>query len=98
MDFLSVDDTEEYRDFGILHSIYLGDAVRVVVPRLGLTVALRMTQYTYDCLLRKYTACTLGTALSMWTAMMWTARPCLSVRSNKERREQHDRRRTVHHR
>ena len=63
VDFLSVDDTEEYRDFGILHSIFLGDAVRVVVPRLGLTVALRMTQYTYDCLLRKYTACTLGTAL-----------------------------------
>ena len=63
VDFLSVDDTEEYRDFGILHSIYLGDAVRVVVPKLGLTVALRMTQYTYDCLLRKYTACTLGTAL-----------------------------------
>lgn len=63
VNFLSVDDTEEYRDFGILHSIYLGDAVRVVVPRLGLTVALRMTQYTYDCLLRKYTSCTLGTAL-----------------------------------
>ena len=63
VDFLSVDDTEEYRDFGILHSIYLGDAVRVVVPKLGLTVALRMTQYTYDCLLRKYTSCTLGTAL-----------------------------------
>lgn len=63
VDFLNVDDTEEYRDFCILHSIYLGDAVRVVVPKLGLTVALRMTQYTYDCLLRKYTSCTLGTAL-----------------------------------
>lgn len=44
VDFLSVDDTVEYRDFGILHSVYLGDAVRVVVPKLGLTVALRMTQ------------------------------------------------------
>ena len=63
VDFLSVDDTVEYRDFGILHSVYLGDAVRVVVPKLGLTVALRMTQYTYDCLLNKYTSCTLGTAL-----------------------------------
>ena len=63
VDFLSVDDTEEYRDFGILHSIFLGDAVRVVVPKLGLTVALRMTQYTYDCLLRKYTSYTLGTSL-----------------------------------
>ena len=63
VDFLNVDDTEEYRDFGILHSIYLGDAVRVVVPKLGLMVSLRMTQYTYDCLLKMYTSCTLGTAL-----------------------------------
>ena len=63
VDFLSVDDTEEYAAFGILHSIYLGDAVRVVVPKLGLMVALRMTQYTYDCLLNKYTSCVLGTAV-----------------------------------
>jgi len=63
VDFLSVDDTEEYAAFGILHSIYLGDAVRVVVPKLGLIVALRMTQYTYDCLLNKYTSCVLGTAV-----------------------------------
>lgn len=64
VDFLNIDDTEEYKDFGILHSIYLGDAVRVVVPKLGLTVALRMTQYTYDCLLNKYTSCVLGNALT----------------------------------
>ena len=63
VDFLNVDDTVEYKDFGILHSVYLGDAVRVVVPKLGLIVALRMTQYTYDCLLNKYTSCTLGTAV-----------------------------------
>jgi phage minor structural protein len=62
VDFINVDDTAEYKDFRILHSIYLGDSVRVVVPKLGLTVALRMTQYTYDCLLKKYTKCTLGSA------------------------------------
>ena len=45
VDFLNVDDTVEYKDFGILHSVYLGDAVRVVVPKPGLIVALRMTQY-----------------------------------------------------
>lgn len=62
VDFLNVDDTEEYAQFGILHNIYLGDAVRVIVKKLGILVALRMTQYTYDCILRKYTKCTLGTA------------------------------------
>lgn len=60
VNFLNIDDTVEYADFGILHSIFLGDAVQVVVPTLGLTVSLRMTQYTYDCLLKRYTACTLG--------------------------------------
>jgi uncharacterized protein YjbI with pentapeptide repeats len=62
VDFLNVDDTVEYADFGILHSIYLGDSVKVVVPTLGLAVSLRMTQYTYDCLLKRYTSCTLGSA------------------------------------
>ena len=62
VDFVNIDDTEEYKNFGILHSIFLGDAVRVVVPKIGLTVSLRLTQYTYDCLLEQYSSCTLGTA------------------------------------
>ena len=63
VNFLNIDDTAvEYADFSILHSIFLGDSVRVVVPTLGLTVTLRMTEYTYDCLLNRYTSCTLGSA------------------------------------
>ena len=62
VDFINVDDTEEYRSFAVLHSVYLGDAVRVIVKQYGLTIALRMTQYTYDCLLKKYTRCILGNA------------------------------------
>ena len=63
MDFISLDQTVEYSDLNKLHNIFLGDAVRVTVPKLGLSVAMRMTQYSYDCLLKKYTSCTLGTAL-----------------------------------
>ena len=62
VNFLNVDDTVEYENFKVLHNIYLGDAVRVVVPTLGLSVAMRMTQYTYDCLLKRYDSCTLGSA------------------------------------
>ena len=62
VDFLNVDDTVEYAQYGYLHSVYLGDSVQVVVTKLGLAVALRMTQYTFDCLLRRYTKVTLGTA------------------------------------
>ena len=61
VDFINCADTEEYRDYAALSNIYLGDAVRVVAPRIGVYVSMRMTQYTYDCLLRKYTSMTLGT-------------------------------------
>ena len=54
VDFVNVTDTEEYRPYGFLHNIYLGDAVRVVARRVGVAVSMRMTQYTYDCLRKKY--------------------------------------------
>ena len=59
--FINCRDTEEYKPYGFLQTIYLGDAVRVLAPRIGVMVSMRMTQYTYDCLLKKYTSMTLGT-------------------------------------
>ena len=62
VDFINCADTEEYREYGFLQNIYLGDTVRVIAPRIGVEVSLRMTQYSYDCLTEKYTQMTLGTA------------------------------------
>lgn len=61
VDFLNVADTEEYRQYGFLQNVYLGDSVRVHTKRTGISVTLRMTQYTFDCLTRRYTSVTLGT-------------------------------------
>ena len=61
VDFINCADTEEYRQYGFLQNIFLGDAVRVLVKKLGISVSMRMTQYAYDCLTRKYTSVTLGT-------------------------------------
>lgn len=65
IDFININDTEEYggeeyEGFRDLHNIFLGDGVTVIVEKLGLTTALRMTSYEYDCLLERYTKCTLG--------------------------------------
>ena len=60
VDFINCADTEEYRQYGFLQNIFLGDAVRVLVKKLGISVSLRMTQYAYDCLTRRYTSVTLG--------------------------------------
>ena len=61
VDFIDCLDTVEYAQYGFLQNIFLGDAVRVIARRIGVEVSMRMTQYTYDCLTRKYTAVTLGT-------------------------------------
>ena len=59
--FINCAETEEYKEYGFLQNIYLGDAVRVIAPRIGVWVSMRMTQYTYDCLTKKYKSMTLGT-------------------------------------
>ena len=74
VDFVNCAETEEYREYGFLQNIYLGDAVRVIAPRIGVQVSMRMTQYTYDCLLRKYTSMALGTVADTIEANMISAR------------------------
>lgn len=60
VDFVNMADTDEYRDYGLLQNIYLGDTVRVKSKRLGIYVQLRLTHYQYDCLTKKYTNMELG--------------------------------------
>ena len=62
VDFVNCSDAEEYKQYAALTDIFLGDRVRVVARRIGVEVSMRMTQYTYDCLTKKYTSVTLGTA------------------------------------
>lgn len=78
VDFVNCADTEEYRQYGFLQNIYLGDSVRVVARRIGVEVSMRMTQYTYDCLTRKYTAVTLGTVADTLEGSMVSARQLAS--------------------
>ena len=61
VDFVSCSNTEEYKQYGALNEIFLGDSVRVIARRIGVEVSMRMTQYTYDCLTKKYTSVTLST-------------------------------------
>ena len=39
VDFINCADTEEYRQYGFLQNIFLGDAVRVLVKKLGISVS-----------------------------------------------------------
>ncbi len=62
VDFINCASTVEYAQYAALQDVFLGDSVTVLAPRIGLSVSMRMTQYTYDCLQKKYTAMTLGTS------------------------------------
>ncbi len=73
-DFINCSDAEEYKQYAALTDIFLGDSVRVVARRIGVEVSMRMTQYTYDCLTRKYTSVTLGTAANTLEGSMISSR------------------------
>ena len=74
VDFVNCSDAEEYKQYAALTDIFLGDSVRVVARRIGVEVSMRMTQYTYDCLTRKYTSVTLSTAADTLEGSMISSR------------------------
>ena len=78
VDFVNCADTVEYAQYAALSNIYLGDSVRVIARRIGVEVSMRMTQYTYDCLTRKYTSVTLGTVADTLEGSMVSARQLAS--------------------
>lgn len=74
VDFINCSDAEEYKQYAALTDIFLGDSVRVIARRIGVEVSMRMTQYTYDCLTRKYTSVTLGMATDTLEGSMISSR------------------------
>ncbi len=78
VDFVNCSDAEEYRQYAALTDIFLGDSVRVIARRIGVEVSMRMTQYTYDCLTKKYTSVTLGTVADALEGSMISARQLAS--------------------
>ena len=74
VEFIDVTQTEEYRQYNFLQSIFLGDAVRVIAKRVGVEVSMRMTAYTYNCLTRQYEKMTLGTVEDIVGASLISSR------------------------
>ena len=74
VDFINCSDAEEYKQYAALTDVFLGDSVRVIARRIGVEVSMRMTQYTYDCLTKKYTSVTLGTAANTLEGSMISSR------------------------
>lgn len=60
VDFVNMGDTEEGRSLRLLYDVAMGDSVRVIAPAAGLDIRMRVTDYTYDCLAKRYRDMSLG--------------------------------------
>ena len=60
VDFVALEQTEEYARYAGLQAIHLYDTVRVVSPQAGIDAKVRMTGYVWDALRQRYETVTLG--------------------------------------
>lgn len=50
VDFVELSKTEEYKDYSILETTFIGDTIQVVEEALGLDIMVRVIKRRYDCL------------------------------------------------
>ena len=60
VEFIPLQNTEEYKNFAVLESVYLGDTVNIYHEPMSINLSARVVGYEYDCLSSKYTKITIG--------------------------------------
>lgn len=74
VDFVQIGDTVEGRDIAELNNMYIGDGVWVISPTTGVKMQARITDYTFDCIAKRYTQMTLGTVNAMLDSVSVTGK------------------------
>lgn len=62
VEFIPLQDTQEYKDFKMLERIFLGDTVKIYHEGLKINLDARVVSYEYDCLSERYIKVTIGSA------------------------------------
>ena len=62
VEFISLQDTEEYKDFAVLESVYLGDTVKIFHEDLNIELESQVIEYEFDALSKRYNKVILGNA------------------------------------
>ena len=60
VDFVLLQNTEEYKDYAVLEEIYLGDVVTVVNRKMNFSKKAKVISYEYDAMLKRYNKIELG--------------------------------------
>lgn len=62
--FVQLEQTEEYKDLALLERVLLGDTVSVIFPRMNINASARVIKIDFDSLLERYNSVTLGSVKS----------------------------------
>ncbi len=62
VEFVPLEDTEEYKDFSILESVYLGDSISVHHEDLNIDLVTKIIGFEFNALSKRYNKVTLGNA------------------------------------
>ena len=60
VDFVLLQNTEEYKDYAVLEEVYLGDVVTVVNKKMNFSKKAKVISYEYDAMLKRYNKIELG--------------------------------------
>lgn len=60
VEFVQLEQTEEYKDKALLERVLLGDSVTVVFPDMNVNATARAVEAEYDAILERYNSVTLG--------------------------------------
>ena len=62
VEFIPLQNTEEYKNFTALEQVFLGDTVNIYHEPMNINLSARVVSYEYNCLSRKYIKVTIGNA------------------------------------
>ncbi len=62
VEFIPLQSTEEYKDFSVLESVYLGDTVKIFHEDLDIELEAKVIEYEFDALSKRYNKVILGNA------------------------------------
>lgn len=60
VNFLLLQNTEEYKDYAVLEEVFLGDTVTVINQKMGFNKKAKVISYEYDAILKRYNKIELG--------------------------------------
>ena len=60
VEFVPLEDTEEYKDFSVLEKVYIGDTVQIFHENLKIELSTKVISYEFDALSKRYKKVILG--------------------------------------